>query len=141
MIVESNFATELARVSRKWQARLDERLRHTGLTVARWQALLQIARNDQVLTQRELADQLKIEGPTLVRILDSLEEKGLIERQSVCADRRAKALVLTAEAHAIIDRTVEIVDGLRREVLGGFSHDELATAGDVLRRIAERLEK
>jgi MarR family transcriptional regulator, transcriptional regulator for hemolysin len=141
MIVESNFATELALVSRKWQARLDERLKHTGLTVARWQALLQISRNDQPLTQRELAGQLKIEGPTLVRILDSLEAMGFIERHAVSADRRAKTLVLTAASRPLIKEIACIADGLRHEVLAGFSRDELATAADVLRRIGEYLEQ
>ena len=141
MIVESNFATELALVSRKWQARLDERLKHTGLTVARWQALLQISRNDQPLTQKELAGQLKIEGPTLVRILDGLEARGLIERQSVSADRRAKALVMTAAARPIIDQIACIADALRHELLAGFDYDELAIAADVLRRIGENLER
>jgi MarR family transcriptional regulator, transcriptional regulator for hemolysin len=141
MIVESNFATELALVSRKWQARLDERLKHTGLTVARWQALLQISRNDQPLTQKELAGQLKIEGPTLVRILDSLEARGLIERQAVSADRRAKALVLTAAARPIIGQIARIADALRHELLAGFSRDELTIAADVLRRIGENLER
>jgi MarR family transcriptional regulator, transcriptional regulator for hemolysin len=141
MVVESNFATELALVSRKWQARLDERLKHTGLTVARWQALLQISRNDQPLTQRELAGQLKIEGPTLVRILDGLEARGLIERRAVSADRRAKALVLTAAALPIIGQIARIADALRHELLAGFNHDELAIAADVLRRIGENLER
>lgn len=141
MIVESNFATELALVSRKWQARLDERLKHTGLTVARWQALLQISRNDQPLTQKELAGQLKIEGPTLVRILDGLEARGLIERRAVSADRRAKALVLTAAARPIIGQIARIAEALRHELLAGFSRDELAIAADVLRRIGENLER
>jgi MarR family transcriptional regulator for hemolysin len=141
MIVESTFATELAQVSRKWQARLDERLKPTGLTVARWQALLQIAESDQPLTQRVLAGQLKIEGPTLVHILDSLEAKGLIARQAASGDRRAKTLALTAAARPIVEETVAIADALRREVLAGFSHDELATAADVLRRIGDNLER
>ena len=141
MAVESNFATELALVSRKWQARLDGRLKHTGLTVARWQALLQISRNDRPLTQRELADQLKIEGPTLVRILDSLEARGLMERRAVSADRRAKTLVLTAAARPVIAEIARIADALRHEVLAGFSRDELATAADVLRRIGANLEQ
>ena len=141
MVVESSFATELAQVSRKWQARLDERLKPTGLTVARWQALVQIAQSDQPLTQRELAGQLKIEGPTLVRILDSLEAKGLIERRPLSDDRRAKALALTGAAGPIIAATARIADALRHEVLVGFGHDELATAVDVLRRIGKNLER
>ncbi len=141
MPVERNFATELAQVSRKWRARLDERLKPAGLTVARWETLLQISRSAQPPTQRELAGQLKIEGSTLVRILDSLEARGLIERQPLSDDRRAKALALTVEAGAMIEATARIVDQLRHEVLAGFSPDHLATAADVLRRIGENLER
>lgn len=141
MSVENSFSTELERVSRKWRARLDERLKHTGLTVSRWQALLHISRSDQPLTQRELAQQLWIEGPTLVRLLDRLEAGGLIERRPTSEDRRAKVLVLTERACPIIDEIARIADTLRHELLAGLSRDELATAADVLNKIAARLER
>ena len=77
MSVGETFASELGRVHRKWRARLDDRLKDTGLTHARWHALLTIWRHGEALTQRELAQMLGIEGPTLVRILDWLEGNNL----------------------------------------------------------------
>ena len=139
--VERTFATQLSLVSRKWRVRLDERLKHTVLTEARWLALYQISRSGRTLTQRELAEQLQIEGPTLVRTLDGLEAKGLIERQPVADDRRAKAVVLTAAACPIIKEIGRIANGLRCELLAGLDRDELEIATSVLMTIGEKLER
>lgn len=142
MSVEDDFVGELGRVNRKWRARLDERLRHTGLTQARWLALFQISRRDGAkLTQRELAEILGIEGPTLVRILDGLEGQGLIERCPVANDRRAKTVQLTEAAKPLIVEIERIAGDLRRELLGRFGRDELQSAARILRDIGDRLER
>ena len=106
MLVEEEFVAELGRVSRRWRAELDERLRHTGLTQARWLALFQVSQQEGALTQRELADLLGIEGPTLVRILDGLEKQGLIrvERESKAPGTARKRLYygVTAKGRAAL---------------------------------------
>lgn len=135
------FALELGRVNRRWRARLDERLRATGLTQARWVALLQIVRAGEGVTQRELAERVGIEGPTLVRILDALEHQGLIERCPVQGDRRAKQIRLTKVAQPVLTEINRIVNEVRREILVDVSRDELAACLEVLRRIGDRLDK
>ncbi|MFC7692871.1 MarR family transcriptional regulator [Paeniroseomonas aquatica] len=72
--------------------------RRFGLTEARWLALLALARGGDGMTQKDLAQRLLIEGPTLVRTLDWLERQGLVERRESTQDRRAKTLHLTVQA-------------------------------------------
>lgn len=134
------FGFEVGRISRRWRARLDERLRGLDLSQARWMALLQLSRAEGVLTQRELAERLGIEGPTLVRQLDRLEQHGLIERCPVAADRRAKHVRLTETAGPILAEINRIAGELRREILGPIDVGDLANCVDVLRRIGDRLE-
>lgn len=87
---QHRFGMQLAQMSRGWRAELDRRLAGLGLSQARWLVLLHLARFEEAPTQRELAQSVGVEGPTLARLLDSLESQGLVQRQSVMEDRRAK---------------------------------------------------
>ena len=95
---QHRFGMQLAHMSRGWRAELDRRLAGLGLSQARWLVLLHLARFDEPPTQRELAQSVGVEGPTLARLLDSLEAQGLVERQAVVEDRRAKKLMLCPPA-------------------------------------------
>jgi MarR family transcriptional regulator for hemolysin len=140
MSPEESFVAELGRVSRRWRARLDELLRHTGLTQARWLALFQVSQHEGTLTQRQLAELLGIEGPTLVRILDGLEKQGLIERCRVAGDRRANSITTTETAKPVINEIKRIATGLRRDLLAGVAPSEIEAAAKVLRSIGDQLE-
>lgn len=137
---KAEFAFELGRITRRWRARLDERLKHMELTQARWFVLLQLSRAGSA-TQRELAELVGVEGPTLVRVLDALEERGLLGRHACGADRRVKHVRLTEAATPVIDEIRSIAGELREEALDGIPDAELATAWKVLRAIGENMEK
>ncbi len=139
MSTAQEFALELSRVSRRWRARLDERLKHLDLTQARWVALLYLSRTGPI-SQRELADMIGIEGPTLVRLLDGLEQQGLVERRACSSDRRVKKVELTERAGPILGEINRIAGELRGELLAGIPAGDLAVAGRVLKTIADRLE-
>ncbi len=67
------FVDELGRASRKLRTHFDSRVKELGLTQARARTLLLLDRL-AVLNQKELAEELDIETPTMVRLLDGLEE-------------------------------------------------------------------
>ena len=112
---QHRFGMQLAQMSRGWRAELDRRLAGLGLSQARWLVLLHLARFEQAPTQRELAQSVGVEGPTLARLLDSLEGQGLVQRQAVVEDRRAKKIVLCAPALPLIEQIETIATQLRHE--------------------------
>ena len=128
-------------MSRRWRGRLDERLKDTGLSQARWLALFELSSSDEGLMQRDLADRLGIEAPTIVRPLDDLERRGLIARREAPNDRRAKRVTLTAAAAPVLDQITSIAATLRDELLADISDSDLATSLSVLRRVNQRLEQ
>ena len=71
---------------------------------ATWLPLLRIARSETAMRQNELAASLSLDGSSVVRLLDSLENSGLIERCEDRADRRAKSLTLTARGRRTVDQ-------------------------------------
>ncbi|MNE58363.1 Transcriptional regulator SlyA [compost metagenome] len=135
------FGTQLAQASRAWRAELDRRLSHLGLSQARWLVLLHLARNTNVPTQRELAQSVGVEGPTLARLLDGLESQGLVRRLAVAEDRRAKHIALTPKADVLIADIENIAANVRNDVLSGISEEEVALCQRILSRILANLEK
>ncbi|CAI3787631.1 Transcriptional regulator SlyA [Pseudomonas sp. MM227] len=138
---QHRFGMQLAHMSRGWRAELDRRLAGLGLSQARWLVLLHLARFGEAPTQRELAQSVGVEGPTLARLLDSLEAQGLVERQAVVEDRRAKKITLCAPARPLIEQIETIANALRAELFMGVDEEELSTAMRVHSRILANLEK
>ena len=138
---QHRFGMQLAHMSRGWRAELDRRLAGLGLSQARWLVLLHLARFDEAPTQRELAQSVGVEGPTLARLLDSLETQGLVKRQAVLEDRRAKKIMLCPPAHPLIEQIETIANALRGELFVGVDEEDLRVAMRVHARILANLEK
>ncbi|EPJ91504.1 MULTISPECIES: MarR family transcriptional regulator [Pseudomonas] len=138
---QHRFGMQLAQMSRGWRAELDRRLAGLGLSQARWLVLLHLARFDEAPTQRELAQSVGVEGPTLARLLDSLEAQGLVQRHSVVEDRRAKKIVLSDSARPLIEQIEAIATALRQELFVGVDEEEQRICLRVHKRILDNLEK
>lgn len=136
----AELALELGRVSRWWRTRLNERVKHLGLNQARWVVLLQLSRFGPA-SQRDLAERVGVEGPSLVRVLDRLEEQGLVTRRPVGEDRRVKQVHLTAAAEPVLRQLTRASDELRRELLADIPARSIDTALQVLKTIGDRLER
>jgi MarR family transcriptional regulator, transcriptional regulator for hemolysin len=115
---------DVARLLRK---RFEQRARGLGLTRSQWQTLANLNRCEGI-HQSRLAEILEIEPITLVRILDRLEERGLIERRAHPTDRRVRLLYLREAARPLIAAMQRIGDATRGEALAGLpeaDRDEL----------------
>jgi MarR family transcriptional regulator for hemolysin len=138
---EHRFGMQLAHMSRGWRAELDRRLADMGLSQARWLVLLHLARFTEAPTQRELAQSVNVEGPTLARLLDSLETQGLVKRQAVVEDRRAKKVLLCDSARPLIEKIETIATALRHELFSGIDEEDLRICMQVHSQILANLEK
>ncbi len=138
---QHRFAMQVAQLSRAWRGELDRRLVGLGLSQARWLVLLHLGRFAELPTQRELAQSVGVEGPTLARLLDSLETQGLVSRQAVPEDRRAKKIALSPQALPLIEKIEAISAQLRQEVFAGIDEDELRRCQKVHAQVLSNLEK
>ena len=113
----------LHEVARLLRRRFEQHARELGLTRSHWQALAYLAPNEGI-QQTALAEMLEIEPITLVRILDKLEARGLIERRQHPSDRRCKQLYLTDAAHPVLADIRTLGEATRNEALAGLSADQ-----------------
>ena len=111
---------DVARLMRK---RFEQRAARLGFTRSQWQTLVHLAKNEGI-HQAGLAEILEVEPITLVRILDKLEARGLIERRQHPSDRRAWLLYLTPDAHPSLTLLRAIGESTRAEALSGLSEPE-----------------
>ena len=139
--MRDQFPFAVARVTRRWRKLLDERLKDLGVTQARWTTMVYLQQGGEGLTQRELARLMAIENPTLVRLLDSLEQQGLIERRPCPNDRRARRLHLTKDGTEFMNVLTERAARLREEMREGISDRDIEGAVKVFHRILENAER
>jgi MarR family transcriptional regulator for hemolysin len=144
-----NLLYRIGLLTRRWRQVLDTEFQAAGLTDATWRPLLHLHLLGDGTRQKDLAASVGIEGPSMVRLLDTLIAKGLIQREEDVTDRRAKLLCLTPEGRLVVTRIQEMVMSLENELLSPFSDGEIsqlahfilrleATVSDVRRRRPKR---
>ena len=122
-----NLGWEIAETAHSVRRAFDRRALKLGVTRAQWRLMLRLAASPS-LRQVEVAELLDIEPITLCRIVDRLEEAGLVERQRDPADRRAWRLTLTAKAEPIRERLRELAEQMSLEAFAGIEADQLGSA-------------
>lgn len=131
----SNLLLRLTYLTRRWRKVLDTEFQSSGLTDATWRPLLHLHLLGEDIRQKDLAASLGIEGPSLVRLIDSLITKGLIERSEDVRDRRANLLRLTPEGYKLVARIRKTVTVLEGELFRTFNDNELAQFTDFVQRL------
>jgi MarR family transcriptional regulator, transcriptional regulator for hemolysin len=115
-------------LSRRWLNTIDGALRKTGDSHARWVTLLWVGMMAGRAKIGELADQIGVELPTLVRLLNRLEQEGLVERRALDGSNRAKTVVLTPKGKRLSASMNEIVSRARIEFLKDVNEEQLTAA-------------
>jgi DNA-binding MarR family transcriptional regulator len=127
-------STMLRRISRD----LDE----AGLPPLAWYDVLAALRDapDGRLRQVDVAERVLLSHSGLSRLLDRIEEKGLVERVRCPGDRRAINLMLTDEGRGMLDRMWPVyARGIADDFLPALG-ENLAAVGETLERIASECD-
>jgi MarR family transcriptional regulator for hemolysin len=136
----SSFGFRVARIARRLRQAVDGELGAYGLTEATWRPLAYVGRLGDGVRQKELAAALGIEGPSLVRLLDSLERRGLIERREHEGDRRVRGIYLTPPGRELQRRVLRISDNIVQRVLAAADPDDLEACERVFNIVERTLD-
>jgi DNA-binding MarR family transcriptional regulator len=129
-----NLGSIIADSARLMRRAFDARARAIGVTRPQWQVLSTLTRHEGV-NQGTLADYLDVEPITVCRMVDRLQDAGLVERRSDAADRRSWNLYLTPRAHDLLAQLRPLADTMIEEALEGIEPGER----DVLYKTLEKL--
>lgn len=134
VVMSDTLGFNITDVARMLRREFDTRARRIGVTRAQWRTLAILARN-QGCNQGTLADLLEIEPISAARMIDRLEEAGLVERRRDPADRRAWRIHLTDTAQPLLGQLRTIGEALNEDALTGLSHDEREQLETMINRI------
>lgn len=135
------FGQLVTRVARYWRRAIDQALAERGLSQATAMPLLVLSRLGGDRRQGEIADELGLEGPSLVRVVDMLLAEGLVARREDPTDRRAKLLSLTPRGQAQVDEIEDAILTLRARFFSEVSDEELAVMVRGLAKVEAALVK
>ncbi|MGE5151147.1 MAG: MarR family winged helix-turn-helix transcriptional regulator [Rhodospirillaceae bacterium] len=137
----TEFGLLVARLSRRLRQAVDAEMRLIGLTEATWRPLIYLRSLGDGVRQKELATAMSIEGPSLVRLLDSLERRGFIERREDENDRRARGIHLTRAGRELAVRAARIGNGLQKRLMESVPAADLEVCERVLETLERELEE
>jgi MarR family transcriptional regulator for hemolysin len=131
----------LVRATRRYRLASDLRLRALGLSDATALPVMMLHRLGDGVRQGVLAEEMGVEGPSLVRLIDQLQGLGFVERVEDPSDRRARLLNLTPAGRHHAGQAEAALDDLRADLFAGASEADLETALALLGRVAEALAR
>jgi MarR family transcriptional regulator, transcriptional regulator for hemolysin len=137
--LKRELVAQLVESSRLLRNFIDHRAKGRGTTRAQWIVLFRL-REQEGLSQVDLADVLELQPISLVRLLDRLVEHGLLERRHDPRDRRANRLFLTASGRQLVDDLDSLRDSIAENVLQDVSVASIETTVQTLRDIKERIK-
>jgi DNA-binding MarR family transcriptional regulator len=129
--------TDVARMLRR---EFDARVRAIGVTRPQWRVLSFLNRSEGI-NQGGLAELLEVEPISVGRMVDRLQEAGLVERRADPADRRAWRLFLTDRSRALIEELRPIAEATLDDTMAGFAPEERQTLIDYLERVRANLSR
>jgi MarR family transcriptional regulator for hemolysin len=139
--IHAEFGLLISRLGRLWRREVDQAVAAHGLSQATAIPLVVLSRRGKCVRQCVLAEEMGIEGPSLVRLIDLLQAEGLVERREDPTDRRAKMLHLTALGEMRADEINRVLRRVRAHLLKGVSSEDLAVTFEALQRIEQRASR
>ena len=127
------------RAGRLHRHKIEEKVGGFGFHRSSHMALMYLAKSERPPSQREIAEHLSITPAATTGILKRLEQDGYIER-CTAKDNRYNEIRITDRGREIVSMSREAFSEVDREMLSGFSDDELTELISMLSRICKNLE-
>ena len=92
------------------------------------------------MTQRELAEKVGIETPTLVVMIDKMEKEHLVKRKNDSEDRRRKRIFITPKAEQMVDVMIKSALDIRKTATKNISEIEVKRMTETLNKISQNIQ-
>lgn len=139
-------AANLVRTADAFLAEVERRRRKIAdLSPSAFEALAILEGADEPLAGHVIAERLLVSSASVTSLLDTLERRGLVEREPHPTDRRKILVHLTTEARGIVDRMLPVVHGTATEALDAIPEADrdrlLASLAAIRGRLADLAEQ
>jgi MarR family transcriptional regulator, transcriptional regulator for hemolysin len=127
-------------VARFRKAAFDREYHSLGITRSQRLVLIYITQMEgKGISQKDLAEMMKIGPVSLGEKLGALERWGWLERRIDPADRRQRLLYLTPAGQAVLDTSTRLARHLNARIVEALAPADIQTAEQVLRTMRDML--
>jgi MarR family transcriptional regulator for hemolysin len=119
----------------------DQKLRKEfGITFSQWKIIITLVNNDDGLSQKEIAEKLGLEGPTLIPIIDKLEKDGFVIRKVDNNDRRNNRIFLTEKTISSLDSIINYALKIKEISVRNISEQDISITKDTLEKMWQNIQ-
>lgn len=115
---------------------MDRELAQFDITAPQLIVLASVA-NREADSAAQLCKSISYDPGAMTRMIDRLEQKGLVRRVPRPDDRRAMTLEMTAAGKALYPQLLAAKETVQTRFLRGFTKDEIATLEKLLNRVLD----
>ena len=133
--IKQQFVSNLFNARNRVRFAMDDKFKPIGITDATWRTLYFLRQEGNGLQQKELARTMGIESPSLVRLLDNLADKSLIERRTDPSDRRSNTIYLTKKSEALFEELDDLSRQARESLMEDINDEDINTCIRVFEQI------
>ena len=127
------------RTAKAFVKALDSELREkVGVTVGQWKVMVMLINQDG-LTQKEIAERLGLEGPTIIPIIDKMEKDDLVVRKVDPSDRRNNKIYRTEKANELWNEMLKCATKVRQVSLKDIPEVNIGITKKTLEHINQNL--
>lgn len=105
----------------------------------RWILIYLKKQGEKEIYQKDIEQEFRVSRATASNMLQLMERKGLITRETASCDARQKKLMLTPEARKLLDRAEQDIYEMEARIQDGFSEEEKKKLLEYLDRIMKNI--
>jgi MarR family transcriptional regulator, transcriptional regulator for hemolysin len=119
----------------------DQELRNKfGITFGQWKIIIILKNNDDGLSQKEIADKLGLESPTIIPIIDKLEKDGFVNRMVDKNDRRNNQIFLTEKTISLLDSIINYALKIKEISTRNISEQDISITKHTLEKMWQNIQ-
>lgn len=138
--MENQIASEIIHVARKLHQRSARAIENLNIGAGQL-PILKVLSDSGTLTQRQIAEEIRVTPATICGTIKRMERSGLICRTASAEDARVSQVSLTEEGRRRSRQALQAIELPYGEMIEGFTGEECRLLRDFIHRIGENLSR
>ena len=132
----------IKQINNVYEKELNRMMKSLGITSSQCAVLDYLFHsNEEEVTQRDIERHLSLKNPTVTGLLQRLEEKGFIEKETAADNKKHVNLLLTDSANELIQDGIRVQKQFAEDMLRGLTKEEIALCKQVFQKICDNAER
>lgn len=130
---------KMIRISRLHRMVFERNISNMGIHHSQHHILMYIAKEGEILSQKQIAERFGITPAAVARSLKSLESEGFISRTNLEGDGRFNRIAITDKGREIVENSYKMFQEIDSSVFENFTESEIAEFDALLDKIQANL--